>query len=337
MFDPSLERFEVFRTSDVDEARDKTGRLLRPHRLAPLGRVRGGFDARHRVVSLKSLSFHYLSYGSDEVHVDPGALETFYVALIPRSGKSTVHAGHSTVTTDVGSAAVASPDDNLSMRWSGGCGQLLVKIPREVMENRLEALLHRPLREPLRFRLRMGLRGGQGEQWWDVVRQLTNRVGQSQSLLADDRMLAPVEQVVTTGLLLAQPHNYTEELNGNDGSASARIVRVATELVEDSLDLPVTVADLAAQAGVSARALQLGFRDRLHTTPMRYVHDVRLRRIHDALSNTDAESGATVTGVALLAGVTHLGRFAKSYFARYGEHPSDTLRRRQPDPVEDLR
>jgi transcriptional regulator GlxA family with amidase domain len=59
---------------------------------------------------------------------------------------------------------------------------------------------------------------------------------------------------------------------------------------------------------------------------MTYLQQVRLGRAHDALSHADPSLN-TVASVAHRWGFAHLGRFATAYRTRFGQSPSETLRR----------
>jgi transcriptional regulator GlxA family with amidase domain len=83
---------------------------------------------------------------------------------------------------------------------------------------------------------------------------------------------------------------------------------------------------LAQVAGVSKRTLQEGFRRFRGKPPNQISRDLRLDLARGALIQHGPEN---VTEVALDYGFTHLGRFAEAYAARFGECPSETLRRRQ--------
>lgn len=61
-------------------------------------------------------------------------------------------------------------------------------------------------------------------------------------------------------------------------------------------------------------------------SPMAYLRDVRLRRAHQTLRESDP-SEVTVSSVAYRWGFTNLGRFATAHANRYGETPSATLHR----------
>ena len=77
---------------------------------------------------------------------------------------------------------------------------------------------------------------------------------------------------------------------------------------------------LAKQARCSERALYAGFQEHRNATPMSVLRDVRLDRAH-----FDIQRGAgSVTQCAFEWGFFNLGRFAKLYFERFGERPSQT-------------
>ena len=60
---------------------------------------------------------------------------------------------------------------------------------------------------------------------------------------------------------------------------------------------------------------------------MAYLREVRLRRAHQSLLETDP-SVTSVASVAYHWGFTNLGRFAAAHTARYDEPPAATLRHR---------
>jgi AraC-like DNA-binding protein len=100
---------------------------------------------------------------------------------------------------------------------------------------------------------------------------------------------------------------------------------------------PVRLTALAEVAGVPARTLEAHFRRFLGVTPMTWVRQARLERARCALLVPDGRT--SVSQVALDCGFTQLGRFAAQYCARFGELPSDTLRRirrSRPDAFEDV-
>lgn len=103
-------------------------------------------------------------------------------------------------------------------------------------------------------------------------------------------------------------------------------MRRAIRFVHDEAGRPLSVADIAASCGLTERGVQALFRRRLAVTPMQYLREVRLDRVHLELGRS--RSGALlVSDVARRWQFTHLGRFAAHYRARFGEQPHETIAR----------
>ena len=109
--------------------------------------------------------------------------------------------------------------------------------------------------------------------------------------------------------------------------ATPATLRRAVAYLETNPDLDIGVAEVAAACHVSIRALQLAFRRHLDTTPMGYLRQIRLDRVHTDLLAADPTAGTTVGEVAARWGVLGSGRFSAQYRDVFGELPSETLRR----------
>ncbi len=103
-------------------------------------------------------------------------------------------------------------------------------------------------------------------------------------------------------------------------------VRRAEEFLVSQIAAPVSLAGVSEVAGVSPRTLSRAFKDRHGVTVSGFLKKHRLEAIHRDLLVAERDS-TSVTEVALRYGVNHLGRFAGEYRRRFGEYPSDTLRR----------
>ena len=58
---------------------------------------------------------------------------------------------------------------------------------------------------------------------------------------------------------------------------------------------------------------------------MSFLKQLRLERAREMLERSDINRSVTATAIA--CGFGNLGHFAGDYFKRFGEHPSDTLKR----------
>ena len=100
--------------------------------------------------------------------------------------------------------------------------------------------------------------------------------------------------------------------------------------MRSALSEPTTLVAIAEAAGMSVRTLTRGFRQRFGMSPMRSLRVLRLDAVHHALVRATADE-LSVTQAAFRFGLPHLGRFAGDYRQRFGERPSETLRRRPPE------
>ena len=118
-------------------------------------------------------------------------------------------------------------------------------------------------------------------------------------------------------------------MNSYDGSndRSGRDVRLAIDYIEANLGAAIGLPGLVAAAGVPGRTLQQHFREFEGTSPMGYLRTARYERVREALRRAEPEE--SVTEIAGRWGFGHLGRFSVEYRRRFGEPPSQTLRRRK--------
>lgn len=105
-----------------------------------------------------------------------------------------------------------------------------------------------------------------------------------------------------------------------------KIVDRFENIARTNLETTTSVSDLCRAAGATPRTLARAFRAVHGTTPVQYLHDLRL--IEARRSLLSGRRGAnSVTEIATRFGFRELGRFAGEYRERFGESPSQTLRR----------
>jgi AraC-like DNA-binding protein len=319
-----LSRFAIFRTPDLDQAREEVAKIFCPHRLLPAGRA-SRLDACHHSVDLGGFSLNYVQYGAD-VLIEPGRLESFFLLQIPLTGTASIRSGRDEVQASSRKASLLSPSVDVRMRWSEDCGKLLVQLPRAEVERSLQALLGRTLRGPIEFAPALALDEGPGRRIADIVAMLRDDADSDAPVFTRMGAGPQLRETLIMALLRAVPHNYSDILQAPAHGIAPRHVRRAEAFMRDNCDRPLNVTEIAAAAGVSVRALQDGFRQFRDMTPLEALRHLRLDGAHAALRAS--QPGDSVTSIALRWGFTHLSRFAITYAERYRELPSETLRRR---------
>ncbi len=102
-------------------------------------------------------------------------------------------------------------------------------------------------------------------------------------------------------------------------------VRRAEKYIETHWNEPITIDGLARATAMSARSIFYHFKNSRSQSPMSFVKQMRLEHARRMLESSDFNS--SVTDIAIGCGFGNLGHFASDYLKRFGERPSETLRR----------
>jgi AraC-like DNA-binding protein len=252
-------------------------------------------------------------------------LDSYHVTMPLTGLVHTRHAG-SDVTARPDRAAVFRPGRRVHTRHIvPGSVQLDIKIDPPALESELEALLGHHVNGPIDLAPDLDLSTGPGRTWSRLVRLLHEESEHRKGLLYEPLVAEQLRHSVLSGLLLSSPHRFREELQRPAPHGPPRAIRRVVDAMHDGPERQFSAADLAAIAGMSVRSLQEGFRRHVGVSPMTYLQQVRLERVHLALQREHSQR-VTVAAVAHRWGFSHLGRFACAYRNRYGVSPSDTLR-----------
>ena len=244
-----------------------------------------------------------------------GELCTAYRVNVPRQvASSAVHRG-SSLAVGPGAAAVYQPEGDPGARWPEGTRLLGVRIDRCAVEDALSDALGRQLMSQIDFTSCMSVKAGAARSWINMLFVFVEQLFRPGGVLNEPLAGLPFVDSLVRGLLLAVDNPYRSAITGETHVVSPRAVRAAVEIIEDEAHLPLTVSSIAARCHVSVRSLQEGFRRYLDTSPMMYLREVRLRRAHETLLESDP-STTSVAAVAYHWGFTNLGRFAAAHTAR---------------------
>lgn len=322
-----LARHSVFHTADASEARDRVAGIFCPHELKILGTDNNRVDTCMSHVRVGGVSVNRLRYGP-EVRIDVGYLSSFALVMMPMTGTAEVTCGTQRVHTNPATGAVVSPTLPFFQTIQANCDQIMIQVDREVIERTCAQHLGRDVRHPVEFMLNIDMRNCAEQGWPTLVSYLLAVIDSDSIPLSSPLFTASIEHMIVATLLYSQCHNYSDELGQAPRSIAPGHVRRVEEFIAEHASEPLTVASLAAYAGVSASALYTGFRNFRQTTPMAHLRGVRLQRVHDELAQTTS-STVTVTETAVKWGFGHLSHFTAHYKRKFGELPSDTLRRRR--------
>lgn len=316
----NLPERQLFASRDLTQTRSLVGSVMKPHDL----RVRGAaqeVNARMHHVAVGGVSLNRLKYGA-EVDIEPGPLDDFYLIQMPLSGNAQVSCGKQQIASDTDVASVLSPTDATVMRWSADCDQLMVRIDRMLVDRAIGGLSGRQEPESVRFQL--GFRWRECAPWCCLVQYLNECASHALDPCQYRLLVSHIEQLVVATLVSAQPHDMRASTTRCPAVLPRHVKRVQ-DFLRANISEPVTADQMALVAGVSVRSLYAGFRDYCGVTPMQYVRELRLEGARKALLN---EPDCNIASIAMRWGFGHLGRFSTEYKARFGESPSQSVRRR---------
>lgn len=209
-------------------------------------------------------------------------------------------------------------------RWLPGRVELCVLDPELLARVAATAPARRP--EPLRFTGFDPITPACAQLWSSARRYVAELLATPAA--AQPLLVANAAHLLASVTLATFPNTaLTDPTAGDRRDATPTALRRAVAFIEANAARDIDVADIAAAASVSVRAVQLAFRRHLDTTPTAYLRRVRLDLVHRELLNTDPRDG-TVSGIAARWGFASHSRFTAHYRATYGVPPSHTLAQR---------
>lgn len=324
---PALAGHEIFYTEDVAEASRLIARMLGPLTLTVAPDQEAGFAATMHGVRLRNVSMLYL-----DVHVAAAVeiptLGPYYGVHMPMNGRAVAEHGGRVFEANTIRSLVTSPGVPLRITFDHDSPQLIIRVEQPAMAAHLTRLLGRSLTQPLVFDPEFDMATEAAMRWHTAVQLIHTEVFHDGSLVQRGHGIGAVEEFVMSSLLHLQPSNYHAEFLAPAQPDQRRaVVQNAMDYIDDHLAERITMDALAGAVHMSVRSIQQGFREELGMTPMTYVRERRLERVHADLADAIPADGVTVTQVAERWGFHHLGSFAVEYRKRWGEAPSETLRR----------
>ncbi len=325
----SLSETFVYETTDQEEALAFAENSIAPMK-ALFGKSGGNFSFRIKTTNLTDIHFlRHTQYIESGARFDVQYEDDYVVLEIPVEGCAQ--------TCSAGKTHILSANKT-------GCfynsGQRV--IFQDTGSNEYEAYSFKVKKAALRRRFQqlIGADGG-GDITFASLVDLTSATGREFLAIASipialnlDRCsiwkspasAALFEEFFLNVLLTNFAHSRMAELEKKVSLSSPCAVRKCEDFLQAHAEEEITIGALAKAIGVSVRSLQRTFQQNTGTTPMRRLKEIRLEKARKRL--LDASDGAGVTQIALGLGFSHLGAFGVDYKARYGEKPSETLRRR---------
>jgi AraC-like DNA-binding protein len=251
--------------------------------------------------------------------------EDFFAVLVIILGAMETRTACRTFRLSSDTGLILSSLQETDLTTSETCELLVFRLRRTAVVFELEKMLDRSLNAPLVFEPSMDLRTEARGRLRDLTLKLCQQVdGLGTRPEPRNPGVRILETAFASLLLESQRHNYTRSLH-QLSLAGPWQLRIVAEYIRANSQLPLSLGDLCRIAGVNARTLQFSFHRSMGCGPIQFLRATRMERArNDLLARHET---TTVSEIAARWGFLHFGRFAQEYAERYGEMPSETLRR----------
>ncbi len=261
-------------------------------------------------------------WGARTAHGTPETL----AIVVPRTGALNVRLGRTVVEATPGRLLLmnnlesewvsirAAPhrSDTLSLNWT-------------IIAQAAAAILERPLIGTMELVPVIDFSTAAGQLLGNLVQTMIMGLRNNGPLLHSPIAMANLTQALADLVVRLIPHRLSHLLDKKIHLITPRHIRRAIEFMHANIAQPLTMQSVAEAAGVSIRALEVGFRDFKGATPAAYLRTLRLHAVREDLR--DPSNRQPLRDLCLKWGFFHFGRFSAIYRAAYGEKPSDTRKR----------
>lgn len=304
---------------DVDELVELMAPFTRPHTILPQGRS-ARLNAHVSALGSENVAFTWLSYGADVAVIPDDVDPDVFLFPLSTAGQGNLVYGSDSIPISSTDSTIIAPYRASRSEAAHDYDQVIVAIRR----GRVEALAG-------------GLLGADGPIPLTVPLTTIDLDPAARSLLeaaasmATDHSVGPdfrrrFDDLVIESVLLSLPG--LENMSRPAPAVHSRQVRAALDYMSDHLAEPLTLTAVAGAVGVSVRSLQAKFRADLDQTPMAWLRDKRLDNAYGLIHSTEQPlSAQPVADAARASGFHHLGDFSAAFKTRFGETPSNVVRR----------
>ncbi|MBK5511651.1 AraC family transcriptional regulator [Pseudomonas sp. TH15] len=310
------DRSSVFRHADPYAVSDYVNQHVGQHFIGLSKTTHPQASLDHR--KFASLDLCRISYGTS-VRVTSGALESIYHLQVLLRGHCLWRGHGQEHYFEPGELLLINPDEPVDLTYSDDCEKFILKVPTRLLESVCDEQRWLRPSSGIRF-LRNHYRLDELEGFTNLLAMICQEAEASDPLL---RVQEHYAQIVGSKLISLMSTNVSRESLNSPSISFERIL----DYIERNLKLDLPAEQLAVQARMSPRSLYTLFQRQLGVTPMQYIRQRKLERIHTCLSDPSCPV-RNLTELALDYGFLHLGRFAESYRQQFGELPSHTFKRR---------
>lgn len=318
-----LARFPIVATNRIEEAEFAITRSLAD---VSIKRVadRERFELQMNAVNIRRTSLVFNRFGTD-TKIKAGLLGDPVLFVISGSAPTKFSLDKESVVVSPRKAAMITPAKQMLIERAENSEILVLRTSFSDLLRHFEKLTARHHRGSLIFDHSIDLTNGPGAMLKRMMNYLVYELEHNERLMKNPSLLKSYDHMLLTALL-SLPHNQREKINEDHRyQVAPDLVRRSEEYMRAHLKEAISIIDLLRICGCSRSVLFAAFRNARGYTPMEFLTEQRLQSAREKLLTSHLE--ASVSSIALDCGFINLGRFSQVYRKRFGERPSDTLRK----------
>jgi len=319
-----LAKFPIISTDSIEEAQVDLSQRLTPVNIMRV-KDRNHFHLRMNGVNVGRTS---LVFNRFETNTKINTSDEDHVHFIfgNRMPSTFSWFGKSVTVSPQNAAMVVSPQQ-FQIERSEGSEVLVLRTSLSDLLSHFGKLTARHHRGTLLFDHTIDLTNGPGAVLKRTIEYVVNEIDHNDHVIKTPSLLKGLDHLLLTTLLFL-PHNKRENLfKSHKRQDATDLVKCAEEYMRTHLEEAISIFDLLRICNCSRSVLFSAFSTARGYTPMEFLTEQRFHRAHEKLLKARLED--SVTDIALGCGFNHFGRFPQLYRKRFGELPSETLRKNQ--------
>lgn len=311
-------------STDWDEIKNWSDQVYMPYSARPLGKSLSPESSMHsvRVANMIVTRFKY----GIPVYLDQWNQDKGMIVLLTTIQGNANHAINSNnwQSTKIGESFIVdcSRTDDYAVSFDPDHLQLNLTIPHDVLANLV--LVNYGYDAPLKLWELKTFFGGQDSSWLSLLTYLSKCISELPLSQLNAKAGEHLQQMV--GLHILNEWSNRAEIDlARHNYITPKYIERAEQYMRENLRTSPTMADIAQAVGVSIRSLSNGFQKYRQSTPAKTIRNMRLELVRQELLSASPQQ--TVTEIALACGYLNLGDFARNYYQKYAELPSQTLKK----------
>jgi AraC-like DNA-binding protein len=322
---------DMFKTTEKQVVREYMNSLVTTHNFEVTdSAAEVAFDFKR--LNIGDFQVCDFSYGDCEVDIKLNHCDEHkFFIVVPLSGYVDITSADSQFTLRPGSAWAFSTPDATNTRFhdSSNFRNINICLSYGSLRKFLSNDFDLPITQTINFPAHPISVNADFRFLLDYIEWFTTRFDAdvNKMLLNSAHLTKHMHDMLMSMLISAVDNNFQElYCSKNVKVAAPNYVRMAEEYMRCNACEAITVKEVAKEVGVAMRTLHGGFQKYRNYSVSEFLRNERLHLARTALATAN-QNNLTVTDVAYSSGFFHLSKFAVAYQKKFGENPSETLRR----------